>query len=213
MLYESHSSGGFVTGRVFGRTRCIQHSFKSAKPCRQVGSSHLLISSAHLVCPARMFVSSVHLVFPARNYVPFTCSSRLPSSYVPFTCSSRLLISYCTSRGSTWSWRRGAWTSSTTSTRIRRRRSSGPRRAPQRSWTQRCTKSRCGAAAIGKDGLQCPRIKIGSYTPRKEAHLCPSKSCVQIVHAREMAEDAEANNIDSAFENLGAGGLRHSLNQ
>ena len=108
LLYESHSSGGFVTGRVFGRTRCIQHSFKSAKPCRQVGPSHLLISSAHLVCPARMFVSSVHLVFPARNYVPFTCSSRLPSSYVPFTCSSRLLISYCTSRGSTWSWRRGA---------------------------------------------------------------------------------------------------------
>ena len=90
LLYESHSSGGFVTGWVFGRTRCIQHSFKSAKPCRQVGSSHLLISSAHLVCPARMFVSSVHLVFPARNYVPFTCSSRLPSSYVPFTCSSRL---------------------------------------------------------------------------------------------------------------------------
>ena len=28
------------------------------------------------------------------------------------------------------------------------------------------------------------------------------------MHAREMAEDAEAKNIDSACENLGAGGLR-----
>ena len=42
--------------------------------------------------------------------------------------------------------------------------------------------------------------KKGSYVPVR-------------VHAREMAEDAEANNIDSAFENLGAGGLRHSINQ
>ena len=120
LLYESHSSGGFLTGRVFGRTRCIQHSFKSAKPCRQVGSSHLLIWSAHLVCPARMFVSSVHLVFPARMFLSpahlvcpahlicsspllissaqLVCSSHLlmssPSSYVPFTCSSRVPSSY-----------------------------------------------------------------------------------------------------------------------
>ena len=37
--------------------------------------------------------------------------------------------------------------------------------------------------------------KKGSYVPVR-------------VHAREMAEDSEAKKIDSAFENLGAGGLR-----
>ena len=178
--------------------------------CKALSSSRL-ISSAHFVCSSRLPSSYVRLICSSRlpsSYVPLTCSSRLPSSYVPFTCSSRLLISYCTSRGSTWSWRRGAWISSTTSTRIRRRRSSGPRRAPQRSWTQRCTKSRCGAAAIGKDGLQCPGTQIGSHISRKKGSYVPVK-----VHAREMAEDAEAKKIDSAFENLGAGGLRHSLNQ
>ena len=93
LLYESHSSGGFVTGRVFGRTRCIQHSFKSAKPCRQVGSSHLLISSAHLVCPARMFVSSVHLVFPARMFLSpahLVCPARMflsPADLAPLDLS------------------------------------------------------------------------------------------------------------------------------
>ena len=93
LLYESHSSGGFVTGRVFGRTRCIQHSFKSAKPCRQVGSSHLLISSAHLVCPARMFVSSVHLVFPARMFLSpahLVCPARMFLSPAHLVCSFRI---------------------------------------------------------------------------------------------------------------------------
>ena len=33
---------------------------------------------------------------------------------------------------------------------------------------------------------------MSSYASRKEGQLCPNKSCIQIVHAREKAEDAEA---------------------
>ena len=33
---------------------------------------------------------------------------------------------------------------------------------------------------------------MSSYASRKEGQLCPNKNCIQIVHAREKAEDAEA---------------------
>ena len=32
---------------------------------------------------------------------------------------------------------------------------------------------------------------MSSYASRKEGHLCPHKSYIEIVHAREKAEDAE----------------------
>ena len=41
-------------------------------------------------------------------------------------------------------------------------------------------------------GCNAPDIKNGSYASRKEGQLCPNKSCIQIVHAREKAEVAEA---------------------
>ena len=57
-------------------------------------------------------------------------------------------------------------------------------------------------------GCNAPEFKYFHIFQEKKGSYVPVR-----VHAREIAEDSGAKKIDSAFENLGAGGLRHSLNQ
>merc|ERR1719443_1145543 len=90
------------------------------------------------------------------NYLPdtkFAVFGMGDSSYVFFNEAAKKIASASrtsawattsTPRGSTRSWRSGAQTSSTTSTRHRRRRSSGPRRTSSRSLTRR-TRQLCRA--------------------------------------------------------------------